>query len=35
MHWCGHKVQAFNYMHVWEEEQKEDGPTCGLMDEAY
>ena len=30
--WCEHDVQAPNYTHVWEEEQKEDGPTCGLMD---
>ena len=33
--WCGHEVQAPNYTHVQEEEQKEDGPTCGLMDGAY
>ena len=32
--WCGHKVQASNYTHVWEEEQKKDGPTYGLMDGA-
>ena len=29
------EVQAPNYTHVWEEEEKEDSPTCGLMDEAY
>ena len=28
-------VQAPNYMHVQEEEQKEDGPTYDLMDGAY
>ena len=33
--WCWHEVQAPNYTNVWEEEQKEDGPTCGLMDRAY
>ena len=33
--WCGHEVQAPNYTHVQEEEQKEDSPTCGLMDGAY
>ena len=33
--WCGHEVQAPNYAHIQEEEQKEDGPTCGLMDGAY
>ena len=33
--WCRHEVQAPNYTHVQEEEQKEDGPTCGLMDGAY
>ena len=26
--------QASNYMHVWAEEQIEDGPTYGLMDGA-
>ena len=34
MHWCGYKVQAPNYTHVSEEEQKEDGPTCGLKNGA-
>ena len=33
--WCEHEVQAPNYTHVQEEKQKIDGPTCGLMDEAY
>ena len=33
--WCGHEVQAPNYTHIQEKEQKEDGPACGLMDGAY
>ena len=33
--WCWHEVQTPNYTNVWEEEQKKDGPTCGLMDGAY
>ena len=33
--WCGHEVQAPHYTNVQEEEQREDGPTCGLMDGAY
>ena len=32
---CGHEVQAPNYTHVWEEEQKEDDLTYDLMDGAY
>lgn len=30
--WCGRKVLVPNYTHEWEEWQKENNPTCGLMD---